>query len=91
MRGAGRHLLPLVAETSGGWGADGLKVLRRLAKASAAKTGGDASVAVGQLLQRLCVTIRRAKARAVLRRAGQHLEPAPSAVEAALGCLAPGA
>jgi hypothetical protein len=87
----GVAFLPLVAETSGGWGADGLKVLRRLAKASAAKAGGDESAAVGQLLQRLCVTIRRAKARAVLRRAGHHLEPAASAVEAALGCLAPGA
>ena len=81
----------MVAETSGGWGVDGLKVLRRLAKASAAKTGGDDSAAVGQLLQRLCVAIRRAKARAVLRRAGHHLEPAVSAVEEALGCLAPGA
>jgi hypothetical protein len=87
----GVAFLPMVAESSGGWGADGLKVLRRLAKASAAKTGGDESVAVGQLLQRLCVTIRRAKARAVLRRAGHHLEPTASAVEAALGFLAPGA
>ena len=57
----------------------------------AVRTGGDESAAVGQLLQRLCVTIRRAKARAVLRWAGHHLEPTASTVEAALACLAPGA
>ena len=57
-------------------------MLRRLAKASAAKAGAEESATVGQLLQRL----RRAEARAVLCRMGYQLEPAALAVDSTLGC-----
>ena len=58
----------MVSETSGAWGPQGLKTLTALAHAKALHTGGDAGLILGELLQTLCVVIRRASARAVLRR-----------------------
>jgi hypothetical protein len=83
----GVTFLPMVAEASGGWGPTGLKVLRQLAKSAAAKTGGDDDLSMGNLLQSLCVTIRRAKARAVLRRAGQPQGVQATEVESAAAVL----
>jgi hypothetical protein len=77
----------MVAESSGGWGPEGLKTLRQLAKTAAANSGCDGDATMGQLLQRLCVVIRSAKARAVLRRAGQSHDLAASAVESAAAAL----
>ena len=78
----------MVAESSGGWSFEGLKTLRQLAKIVAGCTCGDADSSMGQLLQSLSVIIRSAKARAVLRRAGQPQDPGSSAVEAAAAALA---
>ena len=83
----GVTFLPMVAEASGGWGPTGLKVLRQLAKSAAAKTGGDDDLSMGNLLQSLCVTIRRAKARAVLRRAGHPQGVQATEVESAAAVL----
>ena len=77
----------MVAESSGDWGPEGLKTLRQLAKTAAANSGTDGDATMGQLLQRLCVVIRSAKARAVLWRAGQSQDPAASAVDSAAAAL----
>ena len=83
----GVTLIPMVAESSGGWGPEGLKTLRQLAKTVAGRTRGDADSSMGQLLRSLSVIIRSANARAVLRRAGQPQDPGYSAVEAAAAAL----
>ena len=72
----------------GGWGPEGLKTLQQLAKTVAGRARGDADTSMGQLLQSLSVIIRSAKARAVLRRAGQPQDPGSSAVEAAAAAVA---
>ena len=77
------NFFPMVAESTGGWGPEGLKTLRRLAKVSAARTGSEDCLVLGQMLQSLCVAIRSAKARAVLRRGGAPLDTSISEVEAA--------
>ena len=83
----GVNFFPMVAESSGGWGPEGLKHLRQLAKVAARQTGTDGGDVMGQLLQALCVVIRSAKARAVLRRAGTPQNPSVHATEAALTAL----
>ena len=64
----GIAFLPMVAESSGGWGQSGVKVLRKLANKAGARDGTPASLHMSQYLERLSVAIRRAAARAVLRR-----------------------
>ena len=58
----------MVAETSGCWGPTAEATLSTLAKVSAQKTGREKSVVLGEYYETLCVAIRRANARAVLRR-----------------------
>ena len=65
----------MVVESWGCWGPEGLKTLRQLAKTAAANAGGNDDATMGQLLQRLCIVIRLAKARAILRLAGQSSPP----------------
>ena len=79
----GIQFLPIVAECSGGWGADSLKSLRHLARVSADRSGRKQSHVFTELLQSLCIIIRSAKARAVLRRAPGHQALRASAVESA--------
>ena len=67
---AGVTFLPMVAETTGAWAPEALLVLKQLAKAAAIKLGRDAAVVTKELLQGTAVTIRRANARAHLRRFG---------------------
>jgi hypothetical protein len=67
-RRQGILFLPMVFEPSGAWAPDALRVLREMANISARRSGTEVSDAVGGLLQRLCVVIRTASARAVLRR-----------------------
>ena len=64
--------MPLVAESSGGWGPTAMATFRRLAK-RAGERGGSSSTTKAVLpsfLERVCIAIRSAKARAVLRRCG---------------------
>jgi hypothetical protein len=84
----GVAFIPMVAESSGGWGPKGFETLRQLAKTAAANSGRDGDATMGQLLQRLSVVIRSAKARAILRRAGHPQDLAASAVESAATALA---
>jgi len=65
---AGVAFLPMVAETTGAWATESLSVLRQLAKAVASRQGRVASTVSKEMLQGLSVTIRRANARAHLRR-----------------------
>ena len=83
----GVTFIPMVAESSGGWGPDALKTLRQLAKTSSSRARTDEDTTMGHLLQSLCVTIRSAKARAVLRRAGNQPDAAATAIEAAEAAL----
>ena len=82
----GMTFLPMVAESSGGWGPGGLKVLKTLAKKAAARDGLPASVHMGHYLEGLSVAIRRAAARAILRRTttGVGSLPAAAATAAAI-------
>ena len=71
----GVTFLPVVAERSGGWGPTGLKVLRKVAKAAAARTASEPGVLLSQYLQGLSVSIRRSAARAVLKRSAPQVSP----------------
>ena len=79
---------PMVAESSGEWGPKALKHLRQLAKVVARHTGTNGGDVMGQWFQFLCIVIRSAKARAVLRRASAPQNPLVHATEAALVVLA---
>ena len=71
-RQQGILFVPLVAETSGGWGESAIGTFTKWAKlASRRGLQPAASKAIlPQYLETLCVAIRSAKARAVLRRGG---------------------
>ena len=64
----GLSFVPMVAEPSGGWGPCGFQTLQRLARAAEARRGLPRGSLLSLWLQRLCISIRRADARAVLRR-----------------------
>ena len=65
---AGVTFLPMVAETSGAWAPESLKVWKQLATAAAARQGLDAAIVMREMIQSLAVAIRGANARAYLRR-----------------------
>ena len=64
----GVRFVPLVAETTGAWDPAAATVLRCIARAVAAREGGDREALHAGFLQDFCVTIRAGRARAVLRR-----------------------
>ncbi|CAL1135152.1 unnamed protein product [Cladocopium goreaui] len=66
--GQGVRFQPMVFESTGAFDASTGQVLQQLARAVAARAGGDASELHGQLLQELCSTVRTFRARAALRR-----------------------
>ena len=65
---AGITFLPMVAETTGAWAPESLLVWKQLATATAVRQGREAAAVQREMLQSLAVTIRRANARAYLRR-----------------------
>ena len=66
---AGMTFLPMVAaETSGAWPPESLAVWKQLATATAVRQGRDAAAVLREMLQSLSVSIRRANAKACLRR-----------------------
>ena len=65
---AGIAFIPMVAETTGAWAPDATKVLKQLAASSATLTGTDPDIALQHILQNAAIRIRRANARASLRR-----------------------
>ena len=58
----------MVMETSGAWSAEALNVLRALAKAAAIRTGKEPGVVLREFLEGASVAVRRANARAHLKR-----------------------
>ena len=66
--GQGVRFQPMVFESTGAFDASTGQVLQQLARAIAARAGGDASELYGQFPQELCSTVRTFRARAALRR-----------------------
>ena len=75
----GLLFVPMVAEPSGGWGPSGFHVLQQLAKTAESRRGLPKGSLLSLWLQKLSVSIRRAGARAVLRR--EPLQSATSQLE----------
>ena len=65
---AGLTLVPMVAETLGGWGPAAQNFFRNLARTTAERQGIDPSIASNQLYEGLGIRLQRANARAVLSR-----------------------
>jgi hypothetical protein len=87
-RAQGLLFIPVVAEPSGGWGPSGLAALKHIAKVSEGSGARAPGTALREFLQQLCVAIRRADARAVLRRLGEPPPPAaPSRAQELLAAL----
>ena len=88
----GISFIPIVAEASGGWGPSALCTFKALAKLA---QQGLQSVACEELpnprfrrhLEHACTAIRRANARAVLRRAVGSAGPTDDAMNSAHGIL----
>ena len=91
-RQQGVQFVPLVAKSSGGWGASAFATFRRMAKLASGREGlsSPGQAALPRLLERLSVAIRSAKARAVLRRAGTDLAGGVSTLDNAAAALASG-
>ena len=79
--------IPLVAETSGGWGPSGLKTISKLANRTSLISERSASLVFTQLLESLCVAIRWANARAVLKRSQDHMAEIPPVLLSAAAAL----
>ena len=82
-RDAGIDFVPMVVESSGAWASEASAILWQLAAASAARSGKHKVDLHQELLQGAAVRIRRASARAALRRAGVQVAPAACARQAA--------
>lgn len=87
-REAGIDFVPMVVESSGAWASEASAVLWQLAAASAARSGKHTADLYQELLQGAAVRIRRANARAALRRAAVQVAPAACADQAAWAELA---
>ena len=85
---SGMAFVPMVAETSGGWGPSAMCTLKAFARAAAIRSDSEPGVVLAERLQHLCTAIRRANARAVLRRASGAERAAPLGMASALGTLA---
>ena len=81
--------VPLVAESSGGWGETALATFRRIAKLASGRGGlsSPKQAVLPRLLERLSVSIRSAKARAVLRRSGAEISASGAIIDSAATAL----
>ena len=64
----GLKLMPMVAETLGGWGPSAQEVFRTIARTTAERQGLDPSIATSQLYQSLGIKLQKANARTILAR-----------------------
>ena len=71
----GIRFQPMVVESTGAWSTSASHTLRLLARATAAREGEDAASCYTHLLQELCVTARRFRGRAALRRRAELGSP----------------
>ena len=85
-RAQGIAFIPMIAETSGGWGPAAMCTIKRIAKAAAIRADLDPGKVLAAHLASLCTVIRRANARAVLRRSPEDTRGRPP--EGALTALA---
>ena len=69
-RDKGIYFVPFVVESTGALEPGAFKVLKALAKAAAVRSGRDGDAVLAESLQYFSVLIRRAQARALLRRLG---------------------
>ncbi|CAE8721897.1 unnamed protein product [Polarella glacialis] len=69
---AGVGFQPMVVESTGAWSTEAAAVLWQLAKVSAARSGREAKTVHKELLQGAAVCVRRANARAELKRASDE-------------------
>ena len=74
----GVRYVPLVAEATGTWDPAAAKVLKDIARAVAAREGGDSRELHGELLQELSVLVRSHRARAVLRHRAELVAATPA-------------
>ena len=79
---------PMVVETTGAWSPEASKVLYQLATASAVKNGRTTDTVFQELLQGTAVCVRRANARAALKRAGDEAAMAGNRLHSARAVLA---
>ncbi len=88
-RGQGILFVPMVAESSGGWGPSAIATFINFAKLAIRRGVQPASpkAILPQYLESLCVAIRSAKARAVLRRGGGMHNNAAQTLDAAATVL----
>ena len=68
---AGVDFVPMVAESTGAWEPGAAAVLWQLARAASLVDGRPAPVVHAEFAQRLPVVVRRAQARALVRRVGE--------------------
>ena len=85
-RAQGIAFVPMIAETSGGWGSSAICVLKRVAKAAAIRSDLDHARVMSRHLAALCSIIRRSNAWAILLRSPEDSRGRPS--ESALSALA---
>ena len=78
---------PMVVETTGAWSPEASKVLYQLATASAVKNGRATDTVFQELLQGAAVCVRRANARAALKRAGDEAAIAGNRLHSARSVL----
>ena len=75
----GVTFVPLVVETTGAWAPNAKAVLRGIARAAAARAGTSTDAELAAILQHTRVLLRRAQARAILRRSWDGLGEAAGA------------
>ena len=80
----GITFLPMVMESTGAWAMESSKVVYQLAAAVATSTGKDVKAVHKEMLEGSAVCVRRAKAKAVLKRAVHEMPSCANAVDTAL-------
>jgi hypothetical protein len=79
---------PMVVETTGAWSPEASKVLWLLAKAEATRSGRETETVLNELLQGAAVCVRRANARAELKRADDDETAAWTSAESTMALVA---
>ena len=87
----GISFIPIVGETSGGWGPSAMCTFKALAKATLADEADGHDNTLHNHMQRMCTAVRRANARAVLRRrpVQEHAESSLRSAQMILGSSDP--
>ena len=84
----GIAFLPMVVESTGAWAPESAKVVYQLASAVATATGKDVKEVHRELLEGAAGSVRKARAKAVLKRAGHEMLSNAGAMDTAASHLA---